>query len=254
MIYNIAVFGSCASRDNFYSGINPDYKKHFNCSVSSQRSSIISLMQEHLIFKKEDITIFPENRVNKAGSKFISQDLTKKFLQDIKETKPDYILIDNYFEVIFGVLEYNGIIITNNYWDLPKTKFHTLLENYHKINMYNNPKRYLELYQENSGLFIDFIQKESANTEIILNPVRLGYKILKNDGNITVDKNFKSNAKITNKLLEKVDHTLKKHSNIITLKAKENKILDENHEWGLGQVHYTQQYYLNILNQLKQIK
>lgn len=26
MIYNIAVFGSCASRDNFYSGINPDYK------------------------------------------------------------------------------------------------------------------------------------------------------------------------------------------------------------------------------------
>lgn len=30
MIYNIAVFGSCASRDNFYSGINPDYKKYFN--------------------------------------------------------------------------------------------------------------------------------------------------------------------------------------------------------------------------------
>lgn len=29
MIYNIAVFGSCASRDNFYSGINPDYKKIF---------------------------------------------------------------------------------------------------------------------------------------------------------------------------------------------------------------------------------
>lgn len=51
MIYNIAVFGSCASRDNFYSGINPDYKKYFNCSISSQRGSIISLMQEPVPFK-----------------------------------------------------------------------------------------------------------------------------------------------------------------------------------------------------------
>ena len=34
---------------------------------------------------------------------------------------------------------------------------------------------------------------------------------------------------------------------------KKERILDENHEWGLGQVHYTQPYYLNILNQLKQI-
>lgn len=55
MIYNIAVFGSCASRDNFYSGINPDYKKYFNCSISSQRGSIISLMQEPVPFKNQDI-------------------------------------------------------------------------------------------------------------------------------------------------------------------------------------------------------
>lgn len=53
MIYNIAVFGSCASRDNFYSGINPDYKKYFNCSISSQRGSIISLMQEPVPFKNQ---------------------------------------------------------------------------------------------------------------------------------------------------------------------------------------------------------
>ena len=57
MVYNIAVFGSCASRDNFYSGINPDYKKYFNCPVSSQRGSIISLMQEPVPFKNQDIPL-----------------------------------------------------------------------------------------------------------------------------------------------------------------------------------------------------
>lgn len=112
---------------------------------------------------------------------------------------------------------------------------------------------YLKLYKENMNLFLDYIQKESPNSQIILNPVRLGYKILKDDNNIEVNKNFKSNAKNTNKLLKKVDNILKKQKDVITLKIKKERILDENHEWGLGQVHYTQPYYLNILNQLKQI-
>ena len=97
--------------------------------------------------------------------------------------------------------------------------------------MYNNPNTYLKLYKENMNLFLDYIQKESPNSQIILNPVRLGYKILKDDNN------FKSNAKNTNKLLKKVDNILKKQKDVITLKIKKEKLLDENHEWGLGQVH-----------------
>ena len=190
MIYNIAVFGSCASRDNFYSGINPDYKKYFNCSISSQRGSIISLMQEPVPFKNQDIQILPENRVNKAGTQFINQDLTKNFLAEVKKFKPDYILIDNYFEVIFGIIKYENCFITNNYWDLPKTRFYTEIKSYTKINMYNDPNTYLKLYKENMNLFLDYIQKESPNSQIILNPVRLGYKILKNDNKIEVNKNL----------------------------------------------------------------
>ncbi len=155
--------------------------------------------------------------------------------------------------MIFGIIKYENCFITNNYWDLPKTKFHTEIKPYTKINMYNDPNTYLKLYKKNMGLFLDHIQKESPNSQIILNPVRLGYKILKNDNKIEVNKNFKSNAKNTNKLLKKVDNILKKQKDVITLKIKKERILDENHEWGLGQVHYTQPYYLNILNQLKQI-
>lgn len=159
MIYNIAVFGSCASRDNFYSGINPDYKKYFNCSISSQRGSIISLMQEPVPFKNQDIQILPENRVNKAGTQFINQDLTKNFLSEVKKFKPDYILIDNYFEVIFGIIKYENCFITNNYWDLPKTRFHTEIKPYTKINMYNDPNTYLKLYKENMNLFFRLYSK-----------------------------------------------------------------------------------------------
>ena len=114
--------------------------------------------------------------------------------------------------MIFGIIKYENCFITNNYWDLPKTKFHTEIKPYTKINMYNNPNTYLKLYKENMDLFLDYIQKESPNSQIILNPVRLGYKILKNDNKIKVNKNFKSNAKNTNKLLKKVDNILKKQN------------------------------------------
>ena len=70
---------------------------------------------------------------------------------------------------------------------MPKTRFHTEIKPYTKINMYNDPNTYLKLYKENMNLFLDYIQKESPNSQIILNPVRLGYKILKDDNNIEVN-------------------------------------------------------------------
>ena len=57
-------------------------------------------MQEPVPFKNQDIQILPENRVNKAGTQFINQDLTKNFLAEVKKFKPDYILIDNYFRAV----------------------------------------------------------------------------------------------------------------------------------------------------------
>ena len=67
-----------------------------------------------------------------------------------------------------------------------------------------------------------------------------------------ISKGYSLNDTDENHLREALD-ILKKQKDVITLKIKKERILDENHEWGLGQVHYTQPYYLNILNQLKQI-
>ena len=68
-------------------------------------------MQEPVSFKNQDIQILPENRVNKAGTQFINQDLTKNFFSRSKKFKPDYILIDNYFEVIFGIINMKTVLL-----------------------------------------------------------------------------------------------------------------------------------------------
>ena len=45
-IKNIAIYGSCVSKDPFTTRFNKDYKKKYNCVVSDQRHSFISTMQE----------------------------------------------------------------------------------------------------------------------------------------------------------------------------------------------------------------
>ena len=51
-IKNIAIYGSCVSKDPFTTRFNKDYKKKYNCVVSDQRHSFISTMQE-----KEEVDV-----------------------------------------------------------------------------------------------------------------------------------------------------------------------------------------------------
>lgn len=55
MVFTVGVFGSCVSRDLFNSKIVPNYKTFFQIISYSQRTSIISLMQNSVNFDEMDI-------------------------------------------------------------------------------------------------------------------------------------------------------------------------------------------------------
>lgn len=87
MVFTVGVFGSCVSRDLFNSQIVPNYKTFFQIISYSQRTSIISLMQNNIKFDEKDI-IF-ENDYNNS----IRYDLSKCWLSEIANNPPDYILL-----------------------------------------------------------------------------------------------------------------------------------------------------------------
>lgn len=209
MVFTVGVFGSCVSRDLFNSQIVPNYKTFFQIISYSQRTSIISLMQNNIKFDEKDI-IF-ENDYNDS----IRYDLSKCWLSEIANNPPDYIIMDVIYELIFGILILDdGNIITNNYWDLPKTKFYeTIKDKSTALTIIEDSKTYFKLYEESIDLFFNFLKNNCQSSKIILNSARYATKILKKDKTI-VDESGNSYLLNVNSYIEDLELYIENNYNV----------------------------------------
>lgn len=248
MVFTVGVFGSCVSRDLFNSQIVPNYKTFFQIISYSQRTSIISLMQNNIKFDEKDI-IF-ENNYNDS----IRYDLSKCWLSEIANNPPDYIIMDVIYELIFGILILDdGNIITNNYWDLPKTKFYeTIKEKSTALTIIEDSKTYFKLYEESIDLFFNFLKNNCQSSKIILNSARYATKILKKDKTI-VDESGNSYLLNVNSYIEDLELYIENNYDVEIMYFGRDYLADESHIWGSGRTHYEKSYYsdnlisLNIL-------
>lgn len=252
MVSKIAVLGSCASRDNFNSDINPNYKQYFKIVTSAERISIISLMANPIqVNDPKLIKSYEGEHLNYFGSKCIEMDFSKSFLLDLKNNEIDYLIIDNLFESRFGVIIYDNNIITNNSWDLYNTKFYKNLENFETLNISNNPDEYLKLYKNNFNLFYDYITNE-CDIKLILNKACDTDRYLESDGLIKIRETEYCN--------EHNPHTYKLNQYIednFDVDVIELNIInypnDVNHKWGHGTSHYVPEYYKDFTKKLNKI-
>ena len=254
MIKTVAVFGSCVSRDLFNSSITPNYKKYFKIEYSSQRQSLISLMNNPLEYDEKLIEITPKNPHNAAKTLYIKTDLEKTFLRNLIDNPVDVLVFDNNFEIRMGILILNdGSIITNNHWDLPLTKLYKKLQIKEKLSMENGTEKFLKLWKESCDSFLEFLEINCPDTQVVLNSARRGYKVLKKDGTIEINENFKRGASVVNKLWDQLDEYIYKNHNVDLLNFDENVLLVEDHFWGLAPAHYESKYYTLKLNELVRI-
>lgn len=252
MKYKIAVLGSCVSRGAFNSDFVHDYKDFFEVTFDAQRTSLISLMQDSIPIDEKLIEINPPNRVNFAKTRFLSDDLNKRFLKDLLEKKIDYLIIDNYFEVIMGILYYDNSIITNNEWDLPLTKFYNEMKDKFILKITNFQDEYFLIWSKYCDLFFKFLNIECPNVKVVINMGRQTDKIMKSDGTIYTNSNFTPNKNIINPLLDKFDSYIINNFDVDVIEWDNKKIYgDENHVWGVSPVHYTKDYYYSLIDKLK---
>lgn len=247
MVFTVGVFGSCVSRDLFNSQIVPNYKTFFQIISYSQRVSIISLMQKGINFDEKDIA-FENNNDS------IKYDLSKCWLSEIAKNPPDYIIMDVIYELIFGILILDdGNIITNNYWDLPKTKFYeTIKDKSTALTIIEDSKTYFKLYKESIDLFFNFLKNNCQSTKIILNSARYATKTLKKDKSI-VDESGSSYLVNVNSYLEDLELYIQDNYDVEIMYFGRDYLADESHIWGSGRTHYEKSYYSDKFNQLKRI-
>ena len=253
MVTKFTVFGSCACRDIFYSKINENYKKFFQIEEDAIRISLISLMSKNFYFDSESLDIYPKNRENINYSNWIKKDFNKTFLEILKQTDIEYLMMDTYYDVNFGVINLgDGKFITNNL-KLDQTAFFKDLENYEILTIFNNFEKYYKLWTKSCDLFFYFLKKYCPSIKVILNTNRHVSKVLKSDGSIFESALFKEHCDKFNKYRDILDEYILSNYDVDVLIFDENILSDENHIWGSYSLHYEPFYYQDMTNQLNEI-
>lgn len=253
MKIKIGVWGSCVTRDIFRSIFN-NYKEYFEIISSLERVSLVSLVgEEHSIeFNDEDIQIYPLNKKNIFDSEILRLDLSKNYLKTIGENI-DYLIIDEFFEVYFGLIKINNNYITNNFWHYPRTKFYETIDENNILSLNHNFLQYYALWKKNCDKFFDYFHKNFPDVKIILNKVKLSSKVLKSDGSYYVDEEFQREAEKYNPLLELLEYYLEKYHDVLVVDCTKDVFASENHIWGKSPFHLYDEFYRNAFEKILEI-
>lgn len=111
MLTKIATYGCCATRDLFNKAFVSDWKNHFQLVSYQQHCSIVSLMSKPI-----DIELGEEllGELSNFEKSVFKQDVLKSFLETLKTTQPEYLVLDFHVDTFNGFIELtDGGIITN---------------------------------------------------------------------------------------------------------------------------------------------
>lgn len=251
-IKNIAVYGSCISRDPFTTRFNKDYKKKYNCVITDQKHSFISTVQE-----KENVfesgIFLPENEENSYKNKCIKDDLERTFIDLMLSNDIDYLIFDINFEVQTGVISYDDGKFLSNPEYLKETEFYSRLSNVVSINIFENPVQYFELWCSCCDKFFNFLETNCPETKVILAEVRALDVVQRRDLSRYVEQRYSFKSKLSNIYYKKLEDYIKENYDVYVISFDKDTVLKENHVWGKYFVHYDDSYYINFLKSVDRI-
>ncbi|WP_438348860.1 DUF6270 domain-containing protein [Paenibacillus sp. FA6] len=248
----IAVLGSCATRDNFNSTINPDYKKLYHCVLTQQHSSIISIMSPTVSFDPSQLDNLREGMEDFILN-LLKTDLSKEFLVDLIKQQPDYLIIDLFGDIYFGVLFFQNGLTTNNRWHLHKTSFYKSLKEKSPFSLSEDTNDYFSLWINAVTKFMEFVKTNVPNCNIIIHKARfINRYIDENDSIITLDR---IDYQHYNQLWDLLDNYILTNfqCKYIELDPQEYFIAKKHPLWDLWYLHYEERYYHDFLKDLNSI-
>ena len=252
-IKNIAIYGSCITKDPFTTSFNKNYKAYYNCVVNDQKHSFISTMQKKEEFDEKDLAILPDTSGYRFASKCIKEDLEKNFLDVLLNQKIDYIIFDINFEVERGIICYNDNVLLTKITGFDKTEYFSKLKNVKYLNIIDNPETYFNLWKEYCDKFFKFIKTNCPDTRVILAEVRALDIVQREDLSTYIEPKFTEKAKINNHYYKLLESYIIENYDVDVVKFDYDTMLNENHRWGKFYVHYDDKYYTDFLKKVDKI-
>lgn len=228
----IVIFGSCASRDifrgDFVNGKNDVFvDKYF------ARTSLISLNSPPTDYKLPSI-----DQLNPFMIRLLSDDLYKRFFSHIPKKTGLFILID-FIDERFNILKSGDhyFTISNEFLKA------NLLKVFPGVILKRTQAETLQLWEESCLVFIQKLKEQFHPGRIIMHKAL--YKNQYIDSQKVYDFPNTKNAVLQNELLNKYYDFFEQNFpgiHILDLNKHDYKA-DKNHIWGLGEMHYQQEYY-----------
>ncbi|MED0987047.1 DUF6270 domain-containing protein [Bacillus paramycoides] len=250
-VTNIAVLGTCYSRNAFNTidYFSPKYKKLYKCGYTQFHSNIISLVSDPVEFNRDDFT---QSELKEADINHLKSDFEKSFFENLKEIKPEYLVIDLYVDACREVIEMgDNSYVTLNYM-IPQTAFYKKLKGKKVISHYN-VNEYFELWEKSLEKFIERLLPIIPEDRIILNRGRLTpkYKDANNKLVEFPEKEIKRNNYIWDRLENCFLHHLPNVKIIDMRKTKYTGYFK--HPFGNSYAHYESDYYKEFIFRLNEI-
>jgi hypothetical protein len=249
----IAVLGSCITRDSFNSRFNPEYKLAYEAVLMQNQSSIISVMSEAVDVPADQIA---------AGSAYdrwnVRTDLSKEFLGQVVELAPDYLVLDFFGDIHFGVLDLgDGRYITNNRWKLWPTPYYKRLQDADApprwLRIDQDTDEYVRLWRSAYDRLVEYVRRVLPGTAVV---VHRGHNTdllsLPGAGRLTsLSKSGRVKAldvPLLNRLWSELDDYAVSSTGFdeIDLTGKQYPTSPD-HPWGAFYVHYSMDYYPDFL-------
>ncbi|MEJ9254744.1 DUF6270 domain-containing protein [Bacillus wiedmannii] len=233
---NIAIIGSCDSRDIFR--VQEEYFNltQYNITDYIARSSIVSMMSTPINLDVREINLKSRFRMNS-----LYNDITKKAFVNLGEKckEIDYLVID-FMEERFDVLKIGDAYITNS-WEFRESN---LMEEWSYDLIKRDEVGLKEIWEDKCLLFIEELKKNFKPEQIILHEAYMVFQYKKN-GDLYEFKDKENIEKMNSILIEYYSFFKENFSGIHVWSFNQNEnYCDSNHLWGCQPYHFYDEYYL----------
>jgi hypothetical protein len=255
---SVSVFGSCVTRDNFNSRFNPGYRDFFEVRLSANQTSMIALMSPPI-----DEPFTPTGPMSDYDRWNVGSDLTREFLTELVALQPDYLILDFFGDVHFGVARLpDGRYLTDNRWKTHFTDFYVRHRDAGDLTIIkhaDDPDAYFALWTDALDRFAAYVAQHCPRTRVIVHRgYNTGHALVPDQPRPVPLHKLGEVARIDVRRLNAFwdrldDYAISAHGwDCIDLRDLEAPSYAE-HPWGAFYVHYTPDYYHRFMAELHKI-
>lgn len=248
----VDIIGSCVSRDVFNSRFNDVYKEHVEIGQTVYQTALPSIVERSMIPDINDTdnskTIF---------KKTLDEEFSGNSIDRIIVSRPDFIVMDFFADVHFGVTRKMGRYITRNHM-----AFQTLddADVFYDDHESTSPERMRFDNDEYKTISVkslcglrDQLRSELPKVEFVVNSARFSSTYMNSDEEIVQFDN-RDRIQWKNDNWAALDEVAIDSLNAQQIShGEESLIATPSHPWGLHPVHYIQPYYDSLWRSIRTI-